>query len=365
MISGLDSLKTVLNGLLMKIDNDRQFYNEKYIPENLFSDKHVFSVSLNQNNMIQDEGGRYFDYIIKGRKMPSVPIVTCTLETGGESYSMLVDKWNKTLVTPNDNTCYMMYQGCALGIVQIGDVLEDGKPTGDIQITFIDMGGRGEFNLTLTLVSKVEIPESAIPDTIARTSQISDVPDWNQNNSDAYDYIKGRTHYDEVVIDTVLVPEAEFKFYITQNVTENSNKSGMSGDGAKNIRELLKEQNVGKICYVLFDGVEYEAAVSYQGGYGLGNTYLYNKSCTNTGEPFYITSGVYEAIYCYISMSDSDTHTLSVYTKQNVVKQLDEKYIPDSIARVADVPDVSMYQTEAQVIAIINEALGVIENGTY
>ena len=37
----------------------------------------------------------------------------------------------------------------------------------------------------------------------------------------------------------------------------------------------------------------------------------------------------------------------------------------DGYAKTTDIPDVSKYQTEEQVTALINEALGVIENGTY
>lgn len=34
-------------------------------------------------------------------------------------------------------------------------------------------------------------------------------------------------------------------------------------------------------------------------------------------------------------------------------------------AKLEDIPDVSIYQTESQVQALINEALGVVENGSY
>ena len=51
---------------------------------------------------------------------------------------------------------------------------------------------------------------------------------------------------------------------------------------------------------------------------------------------------------------------------EDAVKNID---IPDvdltDYALKSEIPDVSAYQTEAQVEALINEALGVIENGTY
>lgn len=37
----------------------------------------------------------------------------------------------------------------------------------------------------------------------------------------------------------------------------------------------------------------------------------------------------------------------------------------EGYAKIADIPDVSGFQTEAQVNTLINNALGVIENGTY
>jgi hypothetical protein len=46
------------------------------------------------------------------------------------------------------------------------------------------------------------------------------------------------------------------------------------------------------------------------------------------------------------------------------VKPLDEKFLPDSVVLESEL-DAKGYQTEAQVTALINEALGVIENGTY
>lgn len=41
-----------------------------------------------------------------------------------------------------------------------------------------------------------------------------------------------------------------------------------------------------------------------------------------------------------------------------------KSYVDNAIANI-DIPDVSEYQTEAQVNALINQALGVIENGSY
>lgn len=54
-------------------------------------------------------------------------------------------------------------------------------------------------------------------------------------------------------------------------------------------------------------------------------------------------------------------------TEEYVQQQIDNIPAPDlsGYALKTEIPDVSGFQTEAQVNALINTALGVIENGTY
>ena len=49
----------------------------------------------------------------------------------------------------------------------------------------------------------------------------------------------------------------------------------------------------------------------------------------------------------------------------NAKGYLTEHQSLDGYAKLTDIPDVSGFQTEAQVNTLINNALGVIENGTY
>lgn len=66
---------------------------------------------------------------------------------------------------------------------------------------------------------------------------------------------------------------------------------------------------------------------------------------------------------------------INVYEETRAVKPLDEKFLPDSVVlegelntALSDAYNAVLglgYQTEAQVTALINNALGVIENGTY
>ena len=52
-------------------------------------------------------------------------------------------------------------------------------------------------------------------------------------------------------------------------------------------------------------------------------------------------------------------------TELNAKGYLTEHQSLEGYAKTTDIPDVSKYQTEEQVNALINTALGVIENGTY
>jgi hypothetical protein len=69
-----------------------------------------------------------------------------------------------------------------------------------------------------------------------------------------------------------------------------------------------------------------------------------------------------------ISIDDLQT-ALDCTTKEYVDNAIGAIEIPEvdltNYALKSDIPDVSAYQTAEQVSTAINEALGVIENGTY
>ena len=57
-------------------------------------------------------------------------------------------------------------------------------------------------------------------------------------------------------------------------------------------------------------------------------------------------------------------YDLIIYEAVETITHLDEKYLPDSVVLESEL-DAKGYQTEEQVTELINNALGVIENGTY
>ena len=73
------------------------------------------------------------------------------------------------------------------------------------------------------------------------------------------------------------------------------------------------------------------------------------------------------AIANFITDDELDAVIDGYVTKNDIDSYALKTDIPslDGYAKSEDIPDVSGFQTEEQVNALINEALGVIENGTY
>ena len=193
-----------------------------------------------------------------------------------------------------------------------------------------------EVSKTAELVSTLD--EKYIPDTIAR---ISDIPnttqqvqsDWSQNDQTATDYVKNRTHWVDQVREMIT------------DVTTIEGESPIAYD----YENGLKTDYNGKSFTITWDGVDYDCAVNVKYGmssyYYCGNGSLYSSSLSDTGEPFcfYISKGA-PKIY-YASGTSHIYKIIGDYVDN--VHQLDEKYIPDTIARTENVPENPVKDIEA------------------
>ena len=148
--------------------------------------------------------------------------------------------------------------------------------------------------------------------------------DYNQNDPAAADYIKNRPFYEEETIVTKeLINES-----ISEDVHEWSVDTGFS------------EKDIFDIT---LNGVEYSGLacrISEGDGYCYGNLALIELG-DDTGEPFVFVCGIYEgtSICGIMTTIDVAGGVPIIITRHGVdinIKQLDEKYIPDSIARVED-----------------------------
>lgn len=82
--------------------------------------------------------------------------------------------------------------------------------------------------------------------------------------------------------------------------------------------------SAGVTNIVVVDGVEYECIPETSAEWG--NAHIKDTSKEDTGEPFYFNSGI-------IRFADGGTHTFAIYQEKKNVKTIEEKFIPDTIAR--------------------------------
>jgi hypothetical protein len=165
--------------------------------------------------------------------------------------------------------------------------------------------------------------------------------DWNQSDENGPDYIKNRTHYEQVNSEVVADEIAEYNAY------ENSFEVNLS-----------------------FPPVEYHKYIIT-----LGNTTLYTGVVGNNGDEYYAYIYRTEAeaeeddynlsigqlygwndtrFYVYdLSLLSDPLHVTVTHIAGVELKQLDEKFIPDSIARADDIVQADWEETDDTQISYI------------
>ena len=135
------------------------------------------------------------------------------------------------------------------------------------------------------------------------------VADWNQNDSSADNYVKNRTHWVE-----------EGTVAYVENLTSEMYHNG----------EAPKCTFVAGNTYdILWNGTWYKGLVCYESE---GWRIVADESL---GCPFYIDDDGGNALY----IESDDDWTVSIYEYGTVIHKLDEKYLPDSVAKADDVAE--------------------------
>jgi hypothetical protein len=182
-------------------------------------------------------------------------------------------------------------------------------------------------------------------------------PDWNQNDPDAPDYVKNRTHWEE---NSQTVIEWDGNTEGREALAFTGDFEGVVLYKVHNATPTQKELVGGVMGADNGNGIEEvtitEAVFEPTAGFNAVNCLLigplliaYDTEISLLGEAYTLASpGIFAAHYFHKLTYGSST-----------VHQIDEKFIPDSIARKSDIP------TDEHINNLINSALGVIENGTY
>ena len=177
--------------------------------------------------------------------------------------------------------------------------------------------------------------------------------DWSQNDETAADYIKNRTHYEDVSYE-VLLEETEVVTTLDEYGSYSSTR----------LNDMLSRSiaDANENLLIVFDGETYECEYRQIERYAWGAG---DETLSGDNEPFlfhYVQGGTND-IKLYTT--EAGTYTLKVVCLDNTtttVKQLDEKFIPDTIARVADVEDlVGRMDTAEGAIDAVEGRLDVVE----
>jgi hypothetical protein len=215
-------------------------------------------------------------------------------------------------------------------IVTIDQIIID---EGAALLTF-DIGANSE--LYFTDIRCVEL--SSIEEIVEDIADIT--PDWNQNDETAPDYVKNRTHYEEPAINKeYVILDKSYRF-------EEAQLEGYGGIGdfkyplVKDWSEII---TVGSKLTVTIDGETYEAIFeAYHYGFELPGLL----AGTGYDDPYNYPTLYFDAdgITLHFGYNaggvSMDIGPLTISTsKEAIVHQLDEKYIPDTIARTQTIDE--------------------------
>ena len=140
-------------------------------------------------------------------------------------------------------------------------------------------------------------------------------PDWNQNDENASDYIKNRTHYTTIAKGVIL---EQNDLYIDED------------NGYIGLNTLGYMLEADKTYYVTLNGIMYECVARpyTDDGVIIGNGEIYGDGIISNGEPFSCDS--YSDGSIYLNVSTAGSYNIKIETMMEIVKPLDEKYLPET-----------------------------------
>ncbi len=172
-------------------------------------------------------------------------------------------------------------------------------------------------------------------------------PDWNDNDYNSPRHIYGRTHWIEYnYAEPVEFPESELSWQNTGATID-----GVSIDKAEGTNDLIPNANISLGEYVIvrwgenggsWTAIAYDPAsygIEFEGGILLGNMALHPDSGANhfdSGEPYLILLRGNEYVM-YTRETEIPSPSVVLDVMSETVYPLDERFIPNSIMRTADV----------------------------
>ena len=149
--------------------------------------------------------------------------------------------------------------------------------------------------------------------------------DWNQSDKEAANYIKNRTHYDDIIKTDISGATYTISGITLSNLTVTHEPIPLELGQVWQMRQMHYSGS-------WTDAVEEEVKQDEYGTLYIGSlegNYLTKTELT-------LMSGTVQQGFNTVEIT-----CISGYATQREIKQLDEKYIPDSVARITDIDGVS------------------------
>lgn len=184
-------------------------------------------------------------------------------------------------------------------------------------------------HLSLTLQSVKKIFNKELKDTVRDSTA-----DWNQNDSTAYNYVKNRPFYESsppITWDGNIngLGNALFgEYYKVSDLTPSPD----SLEAAERTMYIYGSDNVATLGPPITDAN--------------GKILIFGSSVVVVYSPCEVNDVIYDAGLYFINTEQGNVYTKSLNFADNKLKQIDEKYIPDSFIRVYDTRNFATILTE-------------------
>lgn len=223
-------------------------------------------------------------------------------------------------------------------------VIDNDSANGMSGVIYFTDDTAAQKNFKLQLVNGVynTLDENYISDAIVRRNETLD---WNKNYNGNYGSIINRTHWEE--------DELKLVWEKAQVPSEDNTIKGKSFSLEVGQTYIVKIDDVyyEHICWGYYNSKVQSQIVCPALGKNLNDKYGYHLEYCNY---LLVESGTYAM---YAVFDDGQSHDVAIYQKtgEKIVHTLDEKYIPDTIARTSDVEELMSDKKDKDLIVTYTE----------
>lgn len=174
-------------------------------------------------------------------------------------------------------------------------------------------------------------------------------PDWSDNDENSRYYIQNRTHYEIYTtgMECTLSELSYSEYGVNEDgeavyyATGSNPDFFLESDGTY----VVNYPDYSVAC-IADNCSDYGLYDDFTNKVFIGNVSILTNSGYNSGEPFLIVQDAVGEYTVYLSFADGATE-FSIQAETHTVKQLDEMFIPDSIARASDITAIAIDQIDS------------------